>query len=95
MDNENRLLNRLDQPLRFLGINKDEAFSFLMPILAGFFTGHPIAGFITAVCVLSAYRSFKKRNEGAALIHAIYWHFPTSRKALKLYVPSHVREYIG
>jgi type IV conjugative transfer system protein TraL len=95
MENENRLLNRLDQPLRFLGVNKDEAFAFMGPIMMGFFAGYPASGFMAAVGSLSLYRSFKKRNEGSALIHALYWHFPTSQKALKLYVPSHVREYIG
>jgi type IV conjugative transfer system protein TraL len=95
MDTEHYLLNRLDHPVRFLGINKDEAFAFIGPLMMGFCTGYPTTGFISGVALLSLYRAFKKKNEGSSLIHAIYWHFPTSRKAMKLYVPSHVREYIG
>ena len=95
MTEENYLLNRLDRPLRFLGINKDEAFTFIGPIMVGFFMGYPVTSVVGAVTFLSLYRAFKKKNEGSHLIHAIYWHFPTSRKAMRLYVPSHVREYIG
>ena len=95
MEAENFLLNRLDQPLRFLGVNKDEAFAFIGPVMMGFCTGYPTTGVMSALGILSLYRAFKKHNEGSSLIHAIYWQFPTSRKAMKLYVPSYVREYIG
>ena len=57
--------------------------------------GWIIFGFMAGVCSLSALRALKKRNEGASLIHAVYWHLPSSPKFMKLYVPSHVREYIG
>ena len=67
MEQENTLLNRLDQPLRFLGINKDEAFAFIGPIMAGFCTGYNVTGFLSAVCLLSGYRAFKKHNEGSTL----------------------------
>jgi len=40
MEQENFLLNRLDKPLRFLGINKDEALIFIGPLLIGFCTGY-------------------------------------------------------
>ncbi len=93
--NENMLLNRLDQPLRFLGINKDEALALMGPILIGFFIGYIITCVIIGVGFLSFYRALKKRNEGATLIHALYWYLPSSRRAMKLYVPSHIREYIG
>ena len=95
MEAENYLLNRLDHPLRFLGVNKDEAFAFIGPVMMGFLTGYPTTGVMAAVGTLSLYRAFKKQNEGSSLIHAFYWHFPTSRKAMKLYVPSNVREFIG
>jgi type IV conjugative transfer system protein TraL len=93
--NENYLLNRLDQPLRFLGINKDEALSLIGPTVLGFFMGYIITGITLGICFLSTYRAIKKRNEGATLIHALYWHLPTSHRSFKIYVPSHVREYIG
>ena len=95
MESEHILLNRLDQPLRFLGINKDEAFTFMGPLMIGFCMGYNTTGLMAAITLLAAYRSFKKRNEGASLLHALYWHFPTSRKSMKLYVPSYIREFIG
>ncbi len=93
--NENYLLNRLDQPLRFLGVNKDEALALMGPTVLGFFMGYIITGITLGICLLSIYRAIKKRNEGATLIHVLYWHLPTSHLSFKIYVPSHIREYIG
>lgn len=93
--NENTLLNRLDQPLRFLGVNKDEALALMGPIIMGFFMGYIISGVMIGAGLLSGYRALKKRNEGAAVIHALYWYLPSTHRSLKLYVPSHIREYIG
>jgi len=92
---ENYILNRLDKPLRFLGINKDEALSLMIPLLGGLFMGWVLTGFVLGIGTLSLLRWMKKRNEGSMLIHALYWHLPTYKKSLKLPVPSHIREYIG
>ena len=92
---ENYILNRLDQPLRFLGIHKDEALSLLVPILGGLAMGWFLSGFMGGICSLSLLRALKKRNAGASLVHALYWHLPTSPKVMKLHVPSHIRELIG
>lgn len=92
---ENFLLNRLDKPLRFLGINKDEALVVALPLFGGLFVGWIVCGFLVGIGGLSLLRSLKKQNEGSTLIHALYWHLPTPRKALKLPVPSHIREMIG
>ncbi len=92
---ENFLLNRLDKPLRFLGINKDEALVVIIPLFGGLFMGWIIVGFLIGIGALSLLRTIKKQNEGSTLIHALYWHLPTPRKALKLPVPSHIREMIG
>lgn len=93
--NENYILNRLDKPLRFLGINKDEALSLLGPIIGGLFMGWFLTGFVIGASALSLLRALKKRNAGSSLLHALYWHLPSSPKAMKFYVPSHIREYIG
>ena len=93
--NENFLLNRLDKPLRFLGINKDEVLVVALPLFGGLFIGWIISGFLMGVGALSLVRTIKKQNEGSALIHALYWHLPTPKKAMKLPVPSYVRETIG
>lgn len=93
--NENFLLNRLDKPLRFLGINKDEVLVVALPLFGGLFIGWIISGFLMGVGALSLVRTIKKQNEGSALIHALYWHFPTPKKAMKLPVPSYIREIIG
>ena len=92
---ENFLLNRLDKPLRFLGINKDEALIVIIPLFGGLFMGWIISGLIVGIGALSGLRTIKKQNEGSTLIHALYWHLPSPRKAMKLSVPSHIREYIG
>jgi type IV conjugative transfer system protein TraL len=93
--NENYLLNRLDKPLRFLGINKDEALMVMIPLFGGLFMGWIISGFLVGIGALSLLRTIKKQNEGSTLIHALYWHLPTPKKGMKLSVPSHVRETIG
>ena len=95
MEQENLLLNRLDKPLRFLGVNKDEAFAFIGPIMVGFYTSYNVTGFLGGALLLGTYRAFKKKNEGSSLLHAIYWHAPSFKRTMALYVPSHVREYIG
>ncbi|MBP6951571.1 MAG: type IV conjugative transfer system protein TraL [Alphaproteobacteria bacterium] len=92
---ENFLLNRLDKPLRFLGINKDEALIVIIPLFGGLFMGWIISGLIVGIGALSGLRTIKKQNEGSTLIHALYWHFPMPRKSMKLPVPSHIREMIG
>jgi len=93
--NENFLLNRLDKPLRFLGVNKDEVFALMAPLFGGLFMGWITSGFVAGIATLSLLRILKKRNEGASLIHAMYWHLPIHGKVMKLPVPSHIREYIG
>ena len=93
--NENFLLNRLDKPLRLLGINKDEALVVVIPLFGGLFMGWIISGFLVGMGALSLVRTLKKQNEGSMLIHALYWHLPTPKKAMKLSVPSHIRETIG
>lgn len=92
---ENALLNRLDKPLRFLGVNKDEVFALMAPLFGGLFMGWIVTGFVMGMVTLSLLRMLKKRNEGASLIHALYWHLPVHSKTMKLSVPSHIREYIG
>ena len=93
--NENFLLNRLDKPLRFLGINKDEALVVVIPLFGGLFIGWIVCGFLFGIGALSLLRTVKKQNEGSMLIHALYWHLPVHSKTMKLSVPSHIREYIG
>lgn len=93
--NENFLLNRLDKPLRFLGVNKDEALIVILPLFGGLFMGWIIVGFLAGIGALSALRTIKKQNEGSTLRHALYWHLPMSEKSMKLAVPSHIRERIG
>lgn len=92
---ENLLLNHLDKPLRFLGIHKDEAILMMVPFIGGTFMGWILTGFLVGVGFLMALRSLKKKNEGSSLTHALYWHLPVTKKSMKLYVPSHIREGIG
>jgi type IV conjugative transfer system protein TraL len=95
IEKENFLLNRLDKPLRFLGVHKDEAVALILPILGGLFLGWVLCGFCMGLGLLAGLRALKSKNEGASLAHGLYWHLPTPRKLLKLNVPSHIREYIG
>jgi hypothetical protein len=63
--NENFLLNRLDKPLRFLGINKDEALVVVIPLFGGLFMGWIVSGFLVGIGALSLLRTIKKQNEGS------------------------------
>jgi type IV conjugative transfer system protein TraL len=92
---ENYLLNRLDKPLRFLGVNKDEVLALMGPLFAGLLMSWILTGFLLGVGTLSLLRLIKKRNEGSTLIHALYWYLPSHQRSLKLPVPSHIREFIG
>jgi type IV conjugative transfer system protein TraL len=92
---ENYILNRLDKPLRFLGINKDEALVVILPLFGGLFMGWIVSGFIMGIGALSLLRTIKKQNEGSTLIHALYWYLPTPKRSMKLPVPSYIREMIG
>lgn len=92
---ENFLLNRLDKPLRFLGINKDEVFVVAIPLFGGLFMGWILSGFLVGIGALSLVRTIKKQNEGSMLIHALYWHLPTPKMSMKLFVPSYIRETLG
>src|SRR5260221_14168619 len=94
-EKENMLLNRLDQPLRFLGVHKDEAIVLILPLLGGLFLGWVLCGFCSGIGLLSALRALKAKNEGASLVHALDLHLPTPGKLLKLNVPSYLREYIA
>jgi conjugal transfer pilus assembly protein TraL len=92
---ENYLLNRLDQPLRFLGVNKDEALAMIVPSIAGMYMGWILTGISSGITMLVLLRSLKKQNDGATLLHAVYWYLPEGGRSMKLPVPSHIREYIG
>ena len=92
---ENYILNRLDKPLRFLGINKDEALVVAFPLFGGLFMGWIIVGFFMGLGALTGLRALKKQNEGSTLIHALYWHLPLPRNTMKLPVASHIRARIG
>lgn len=96
MDTEQSLLlNHLDRPLRLMGVCKDEALSLMGPLFVGLFSGYTLSGFLSGLCFVALLKTLKKQNEGAHLIQALYWYLPTSRKHMKLYIPSHIREYVG
>lgn len=89
------LLNHLDRPIRLIGIYKDEALALLIPLFIGFFSGWGLSGFIGGVLMVSVLKALKKQNEGVHLIHVFYWYLPTSRKYMKFFLPSYIREYVG
>jgi len=89
------LLNHLDKPLRLMGVCKDEAISFIVPIFVGLSSGYTLSGFLSGMCFIATLKALKKQNEGAHLIQVLYWYLPTSKKHMKLYIPSHIREYVG
>lgn len=92
---ETFLLNHLDKPLRFLGVHKDEALIMMLPFVVGTYMGWILCGFLMGSGCLTALRALKKQNEGSSLNHAFYWYLPVSKGSMKVYVPSHVREYTG
>ena len=89
------LLNHLDRPLRLLGVCKDEALALMVPIFVGLFSGYGLLGLVVGIASVSFLKMLKKQNEGAHLVQIIYWHLPTSRKHMQLYIPSYIREYVG
>lgn len=89
------LLNHLDRPLRLMGVYKDEALSLMIPLFVGFFSGYGLLGFLCGLSFVSLLKMIKKQNKGAHLVQVIYWHLPTSKKHMKIYIPSYIREYVG
>ena len=92
---EHLLLNHLDKPLRFLGVHKDEALVMMVPFIGGATMGWILSGFLMGVGTLSLLRSLKKKNQGSSLTHTAYWYLPSSQRSMKIYIPSHIREWVG
>ena len=89
------LLNYLDQPSRFLFFTMDEFIALASPLLTGMILGWMITGFIGSLCGYGILKFLKSKFKGGTLRHAMYWYLPTSRKQMKVYIPSYVREYIS
>ena len=96
MDREHHyLLNYLDQPFRFLFLTVDEALILLVPILVGFINMWALTGLLCSVGGFLSLRLLKNRFGQGNFRCALYWHFPTSPRQMKLFIPSYLREFIG
>ncbi len=89
------LLNHLDKPTRFLFLTVDEFLAIAVPLFSGIVVGWGTSGFLGSLAGYSALRILKRRFKGGTIRQAMYWYLPTSRKQMKVYIPSYVREYIS
>lgn len=89
------LLNYLDQPWRLLFLTVDEVLILAFPLVLGFWHFEAFWGLAGAGVGFSGARFLKKRFGKGNFPAALYWHLPTSRRHMALFLPSHVREFIG
>jgi len=95
VENETVLLNHLDKPAKLFGFPADELGVFIIAFFGGIFSDWIIMGFSLGVGLTYALRLIKKRQSGRSMNAAIYWHMGLPKSMMKLYVPSHVREWVG
>ena len=89
------LLNYLDQPARLLFFTVDEFLILLAPLMMGFWFMWALTGLAFSAGGYVALRLVKKRLGGGQVREGLYWHLPTSRRQMKLWIPSCVREFTG
>lgn len=89
------LLNYLDKPARFLFFTLDEFSALGGPVFAGMVLGWTGSGCLLGLLSYIGLRALKRSVGGGALRHALYWYLPTSKRHHKVWIPSHIREYIG
>lgn len=95
MEQNHVLLNHLDQPVRFLYFTLDEAFALLGSFLLGGIINRLLCGLIFGIVAAIALNKIKKINQDCNITQMFYWYLPTSRSAYRLYIPSHIREFLG
>lgn len=89
------LLNHLDKPARFLFFTLGEFLSLGAPTFTGMIVGWTGTGFFIGLLTYTGLRTLKRSLGGGALRHAMYWYLPTSKRHHKVWIPSHIREFIG
>jgi conjugal transfer pilus assembly protein TraL len=94
MYTNNYLLNYLDAPTKIVFFTIDEFLMLLCPLIIGCIAGQSLLGMIIAIFGFRFLKQMKANNH-VAMMQIVYWYFPLNKKALKLYVPSHIREYIA
>lgn len=93
--NNHRILQHMNKPPKILFWDLGEALSFFLPCaillcMDAFFLG---VGVGLSLCFLLRWL---KRSVGvSAFVHIAYWYMPTSRRRMRVYIPSYKREYIG
>lgn len=95
MDPRHILLNHLDQPVRFLYFTLDEAAAILGSFLLGGIINRPLIGLTVGAFIAMILNKLKKFNQDCNITQMFYWYLPTSKHAYKLYIPSHIREFLG
>ena len=89
------ILHHLDDPLRVLKWTLDEAAALIVPPFLSLLIEQLIAGFVLSIISFFVLRKLKKKCQGGALRHALYWYFPHRRSVFKKTPPSYIREYIS
>lgn len=94
-ENEIKLLNHLDEPVKLFGIDLQQVSLFGVTFIIGVLNQSILSGFFMGIGLVALLRAFRKRTEGVSITALLYWHLPIWKLMLKLPVPSHIREYVA
>ncbi len=94
MYDRNVILRYLDNPTRLAFWTVDEMAALFCPVAAGCLFGFPLIGAIGSALSYVGLRYLKQNIGGGFLKHAMYWYLPGMHTALKIKIPSYIREYI-
>lgn len=92
---KNLILDCANKPNKILFLQGDEIMGLFFPLLLFAVMKHFTLGVIVGVGLCCMCKWLKKKFGASALTRVVYWYFPTPRKRFRIYIPSHIREYIG
>lgn len=95
MNQDYYLLNHLDEPVRFLFFTLGEFIVILVPFMLGMLVDRMLLGLVFGALCYQVLKLVNRNFHGANLKQIIYWFLPTSKRMLKLNIPSCVRELQG
>ena len=94
-ESKNLILDCASKPNKILLLEGGEIVGLFMPLFLFAVMKHFVLGVIVGVGLCCMLKWFKKRFGASALVRLAYWYLPTPRRRFRIYIPSHVREYIG
>lgn len=89
----------LDHPTLFPIWTKGETLCVSIPMLLLWFIFKDakgvLLGAMLGVTLFKYFRGFKSKNGEHVLPRLCYWYFPKEISMVKMFPPSHIREYVG